>query len=547
MQPARRVLTRRAPFTTPTLTPLTKRHFSPSPAQYDQSSQNEASQVFAGSSQSKLYELYEGFNAQARKSPKHSKNRSHASPEHASKPLILDGAKKVAGVSSSWPGLGDAADVYHTDNALTFVNEMKNNGHTYTIEQLRDACACVVCRDVDSGQKSFSTPEIRTDMKIRDVQAKDDGGLVVKVDKDIQRIGGEKGHEVVLSPDFVSKLSSPARAKQNDSISKQSYRYHVDYWDNTYIQQNVRKIDYQEFMEPSSTAFWDVIQDIMRLGIVFLKNVPRDEQSVVRIAERITCIQETFYGRTFDVRAKPNAENVAYTSGYLGLHQDLLYLDPMPFIQILHCMDNNCEGGESLFSDADRVGRILLSLPEEYRQVVAQLIKVHVPYAYHLHGHSYSQGRPVLQTRWNDDKKHRKSSRSFESVRWSPPFQGKFSKQTPLRTWIAAARVFERAVNHPSAVYKTKMAPGECVLFNNQRVLHGRTAFDSAGGSRWLRGTYLSQQDFWSKASHAPATHAAAPEDWAGRWDAEKAEAELQTTDMAGLIKEWLDKEKVSL
>ena len=74
-------------------------------------------------------------------------------------------------------------------------------------------------------------------------------------------------------------------------------------------------------------------------------------------------IRETFYGRTFDVRAKPNAENVAYTSGYLGLHQDLMYLEPPPMIQVLHCMDNSCAGGESLFSDGDRVGRLARRLP----------------------------------------------------------------------------------------------------------------------------------------------------------------------------------------
>jgi hypothetical protein len=35
------------------------------------------------------------------------------------------------------------------------------------------------------------------------------------------------------------------------------------------------------------------------------------------------------------------------------------------------------------------------------------------------------------------------------------------------------------------------MQEGECVIFNNRRVLHGRKAFDAEGGERWLKGAYV--------------------------------------------------------
>ena len=45
------------------------------------------------------------------------------------------------------------------------------------------------------------------------------------------------------------------------------------------------------------------------------------------------------------------------------------------------------------------------------------------------------------------------------------------------------------------------MKPGECVLFDNRRVLHARKAFEvaDAGKERWLRGAYLDKDPFVSK------------------------------------------------
>jgi gamma-butyrobetaine dioxygenase len=34
-----------------------------------------------------------------------------------------------------------------------------------------------------------------------------------------------------------------------------------------------------------------------------------------------------------------------------------------------------------------------------------------------------------------------------------------------------------------------KLAPGEMVIFDNRRVLHGRSAY-GGGGRRWLQGCY---------------------------------------------------------
>ncbi|UNI18561.1 hypothetical protein JDV02_004821 [Purpureocillium takamizusanense] len=403
---------------------------------------------------------------------------------------------------------------------------------------LRDSCACPRCRDPTSGQKSFASTEIPVDIGIADVRALDEG-LAITFDNDMAR-DGEHHHETVLPWTSVEMALKRRTVKDMPLPRKRSVlrRTGVQYWDAATLGRHVRSIDYAAYMEDGGEAFWDAVIDICRLGIVYLHNVPRDEESVVRITTRMANIRETFYGRTFDVRAKPDAENVAYTSGYLGLHQDLMYLDPPPMIQVLHCMDNSCAGGESLFSDGERVGRLLWPFVNASARL-APLADHHIPYQYDKNGHHYFASRYVID--------HTEGG-GFAGVHWSPPFQGRYlSAAKDLRPWIEPARVFEGLVNDPAAVYSRKMEPGECVLFDNLRTMHGRTAFDVAGatadaaaagggngsngsgGARWLRGAYIAAEDFLSRASHIPAGQAEAyrgPEEWTP----ENAQRELRET-----------------
>jgi alpha-ketoglutarate-dependent taurine dioxygenase len=412
---------------------------------------------------------------------------------------------------------GNKHQVSWTRDTLSVTNSPADE---YSVVQIRDNCSCAACRDVSSGQKTFATSQLPLDMNITKVRLTDDNGLAVTVDKDMESHGGSAGHEILLASQWVDDLAGPPVTL--------STRYGIEYWDGSEIKGKVQRIDYEAFMQDDGPAFWDAIRDIMRLGIVFLRNVPRDEESVSRIALRIANIQETFYGRTFDVRAKPNAENVAYTSGYLGLHQDLLYLRSSPFVQILHCMDNSCKGGESLFSDAERVGAMLELLfgNPEYSVPLQPLFKYKVPYGYARHGHRYRNSRALL----------RRHTLNTTEVCWSPPFQAEWNQEishSEMAEWVRGARIFEDAVNSPTSLYQTRMEPGDCVLFNNRRVLHGRTAFDTdGGGSRWLRGTYISREDFCSRAFYAPESHASSPRDAGERAvrDKKAREAALKAT-----------------
>src|SRR5262249_25578107 len=103
------------------------------------------------------------------------------------------------------------------------------------------------------------------------------------------------------------------------------------------------------------------LERIAVAGIGFLSGVPAEENKVLEVAAMVGWVRDTNYGRVFDVRAVPDPKNLAYTGLALGLHTDNPYREPVPGLQILHCVARSPEGGQSLFSDGFRAAEVLQS------------------------------------------------------------------------------------------------------------------------------------------------------------------------------------------
>ena len=71
--------------------------------------------------------------------------------------------------------------------------------------------------------------------------------------------------------------------------------------------------------------------------------------------------RETNYGRLFDVVSQINPTNLAYTGLGLQVHTDNPYRDPVPTLQLLHCLASDAEGGDSTVVDGFRAAEILRS------------------------------------------------------------------------------------------------------------------------------------------------------------------------------------------
>ena len=58
-----------------------------------------------------------------------------------------------------------------------------------------------------------------------------------------------------------------------------------------------------------------------------------------------------------------------------------------------------------------------------------------------------------------------------------------------MAAFYAAYRAFAETIIRPDLMLTFRLAPGDCVVFDNTRILHARTGF-AATGRRHLQGCY---------------------------------------------------------
>ncbi|CZR53995.1 related to gamma-butyrobetaine dioxygenase [Phialocephala subalpina] len=351
---------------------------------------------------------------------------------------------------------------------------------------LRDACTCPLCVDPSSKQKNFQTSDIPADLEAKSVQQKPNGDVAITWTKDVAGFGSN--HVSTIPAAFFSTFEN-RRSMRKSRLIPRPYA-----WNTTLIKERFQFVDFQDYMNDEQHV-WHVLRSLRVYGLVLLRGVPDDEHAIEKITGRIGPIRDTFYGRTWDVKSIPNAKNVAYTQQHLGLHMDLLYMNNPPGFQFLHCLKNTSPGGASLFSDALHGASLLRD------NAFNTLSQQDIAFEYRNDGQHYYKERPVLEVghhlaytkdAWGNE--HRRPE--ILNINWSPPFQANLPYQRqlqgrPLPKVLKALREFGALVGHPKAVYEYRLNEGECIIFNNRRVLHGRTAFDSTQGERWLKGAYV--------------------------------------------------------
>lgn len=370
---------------------------------------------------------------------------------------------------------------------------------------LRLACSCDKCVDPSDGQMNFSHAYIPADIAVKSHERDHHGNYFVKWTNDVP--GFDSDHISVYTPGQIANSTAASTHPRKTLLARPQQLWNRGYFDIEHA-----TLSYNEYMD-SREGLALALHHLSQKGLVFIKDVPPDGGSVANLAQRIGLLRNTFYGSTWDVRSKPDAENVAYTSRFLGFHMDLLYMKEPPGLQLLHCIENTCEGGESAFVDTFQALHQLL----EQNPVAFQLLRdIRNDYGYTTGGYSYFDTKPVI----SDGKSiHTRSKQTAEGVAlpgnhtlnavervyWSPPFVKKtfLSTNYPkprVQSEQRAQRLFADILERQDLRVETKLPAGTCAIFDNLRVVHARNAFNTNSGHRWLRGAYLDFQDFFSKA-----------------------------------------------
>jgi gamma-butyrobetaine dioxygenase len=229
---------------------------------------------------------------------------------------------------------------------------------------------------------------------------------------------------------------------------------------------------------------------LLQDGIAFLSDVPSVDAGILEAASLMGRVSETNYGQVFDVRSVPQPENLAYSDLGLGLHTDNPYREPVPGFQVLHALVSSPDGGESLFGDGFAIAEHLRSTSPD---AFAILSRTPVPFLYRSKDAELYAERPLIQLNCSGEVSAvHYNSRSIAPLRLAA---------RDARPFYSAYRRFAALLRDSRFHLQLHLRDGDLVAFDNQRTLHGRTAFSSARFPRHLRGCYLTRDSVYSEAA----------------------------------------------
>ena len=122
-----------------------------------------------------------------------------------------------------------------------------------------------------------------------------------------------------------------------------------------------------------SEEMYNILVSFYKYGFVIIKKVPTEDNYLVKFANSIGSVRRTNFGEHFNVKSKPNPNDLAYTSLPLAPHTDNPYRNPVPCIQILHCITNEVKGGFSTLVDGFTVTETLKKDNPEFYDILTKV------------------------------------------------------------------------------------------------------------------------------------------------------------------------------
>lgn len=223
-------------------------------------------------------------------------------------------------------------------------------------------------------------------------------------------------------------------------------------------------------------------------GIILIDKLEDNLNAGESFGDLIGFKRESNYGVVFEVFSKPEPNNLAYTSLALPLHTDLANQEFVPGNQFLHCYRNEATGGGSVFADAMA---IIEDFQKEHPQFYKTLCDLSVPWHFLDEKDDVRSHRPVIGL----DHLGKFKTLTFNAhLADIPDFAPNL-----MYSFYAAYRELMCRIRSASYNIEYVLKNGEMVIFDNQRVLHGRAKFDPSTGARHLRGFYIEHNELDSR------------------------------------------------
>ena len=334
---------------------------------------------------------------------------------------------------------------------------------------LRDNCRCDNCGDPAIGRRKLLLTNLQLQQTINCLSFQDS----------LLEVEWSDGHRSGYKADWLYRHAYDHEARLKRSFSPSS-------WAGNFFD-NPPRLKFHDVMGDDEKLML-VLQSIRDYGLCLISDSPAKSGIVESLALKIGYPQESNFGRIQDLIVDKNKASVANDVIGLKPHTDEPYRASPPGVLMFHCIETDINGkGASLFMDgfsiADQLRKedpagfnALCQHPHSFRRHFANDVDLIAEF-------------PMISI---DEFGHISGIRINDRVAapLSIPFDAVEDYYRGLK------RLLELSEDE-SRMFKLTLRPGDIALFDNHRVLHGRTQL-TLNAKRWLQWAQVERGDFHS-------------------------------------------------
>jgi len=338
---------------------------------------------------------------------------------------------------------------------------------------LRDHCQMPASIDADNGQRLFSVVDIPKEIYIEKAYKDEKGNVCV--------LFQPENHLSVFSQIWLRKNCYDLNLHFDDRSEKEKHL-----WQKGSFKAGLPFINYKSMCNDENSKL-DALRLVKNFGFFILKDVPTIEGQVLKVVSELGYTRETNYGTLFEVRTEVKPNNLAYTNMGLGSHTDNPYRDPVPTVQLLHCLESSTEGGDSVLVDGFKAATVLR---QESKEDFAVLTSTWINFRFADNNTDLRSRVPMIELNDNGEiVKVRYNNRSIDTIKLP---------EEKIRPFYKAYRHWSEIIERDDLKITFKLSEGELILLDNTRIMHARKAF-SKKGKRHLQGAYTDLDGLYSQ------------------------------------------------
>lgn len=331
---------------------------------------------------------------------------------------------------------------------------------------LRDNCRSVERFDPATQERKALTETIPSDLRANAIRVGED---------DIRITWSDGAADSHFYATWLKHNAYDVKASHSQSRQHQ--------WGSEYAS-SLQSFGYKDVMADDVIAA-AMVDAFEQWGLIRLTGAPTDDREVERFADRLAYVREIAFDRVANIKVSVDPYTLGFTNSSLPMHTDCSGYSWPPNVMVFHCIQNEVAGGASQYVDGAKViVQLRKSNPDALRILTEHDVEFRL---WSKQADTLSQYPPVMLDQAGDLALLRYANWTVQPLK-TVPFD-------TVPRWYDAWRALAERVNAPENRLSHRCEPGEMLLINNHRVLHGRDAFDDGEGIRHFQQVYMELDD----------------------------------------------------